>query len=130
MNFADYIFIRKANLAWKECTRDNFIGVNQIACGLHITSSNKKTISRDEAKQVFEMGLILIYGNTYNINVNNLDFVGFVTIAHLYHYFTEYGIPFFGMVLKKRDMINAVNEFRLPSTITPGIINDMFGDLK
>jgi hypothetical protein len=27
-------------------------------------------------------------------------------------------------------MLNAVNEFRLPSTITPGIINDIFGDLK
>lgn len=26
MNFADYIFLRKANLAWNECTRDNFIG--------------------------------------------------------------------------------------------------------
>jgi hypothetical protein len=50
------------------------------------------------------MGLILIYGNTYNINVNNLDFVGFVSIAHLYHYFTEYGIPFFGLQLKKRDV--------------------------
>jgi len=28
MNFADYIFLRKANLAWKDCTRDSSIGAN------------------------------------------------------------------------------------------------------
>jgi len=45
-----------------------------MACALHITSSSKKLITREEAKQVFDMGLVLVYGNHYNVNENNLEF--------------------------------------------------------
>jgi len=34
LNFADYMFFRKANLAWKECASENGIGFHAMSCAL------------------------------------------------------------------------------------------------
>jgi hypothetical protein len=34
INFADYMFIRKANLAWKECARNDRIDRRKMACAI------------------------------------------------------------------------------------------------
>jgi len=34
LNFADYLFLRKANLAWKECTSEPGIGFHAMSCAL------------------------------------------------------------------------------------------------
>jgi len=38
LNFADYLFLRKANLAWKECADDSGISSRNMNCALHYTS--------------------------------------------------------------------------------------------
>ncbi len=50
INFVDYLFLRKANLAWKECTRDNEISVNQMPCALDIIGFNKRQITKEDAR--------------------------------------------------------------------------------
>ena len=34
INFADYMFFRKANLAWKECASETGIGYHAMSCAL------------------------------------------------------------------------------------------------
>jgi hypothetical protein len=34
LNFADYLFLRKANLAWKECASEGSIGGRNMGCAL------------------------------------------------------------------------------------------------
>jgi len=34
LNFADYLFLRKANLAWKECASEIGIGFHAMSCAL------------------------------------------------------------------------------------------------
>lgn len=34
LNFADYLFFRKANLAWKECASETGIGYHAMSCAL------------------------------------------------------------------------------------------------
>lgn len=41
LNFADYLFLRKANLAWKECASEGNIGARNMGCALQITSPGR-----------------------------------------------------------------------------------------
>jgi hypothetical protein len=34
LNFADYLFLRKTNLAWKECASEGSIGSRNMGCAL------------------------------------------------------------------------------------------------
>lgn len=41
LNFADYIFLRKANLAWKECATDEGLSKLKMGCSLEITAPGR-----------------------------------------------------------------------------------------
>jgi len=41
INFADYLFLRKANVAWDECAGEGGIGSRNVNCALHFTSPFK-----------------------------------------------------------------------------------------
>lgn len=37
LTFADYLFLRRANLAFSECAPAHLLSIAKIDCGLHIT---------------------------------------------------------------------------------------------
>jgi hypothetical protein len=41
LNFADYMFLRKSNLAFKHCASEDGIGSRNMPCGLAITSPGR-----------------------------------------------------------------------------------------
>lgn len=41
LNFVDYLFLRRSNLAWGECASDGTIGSNKMNTALHITSPTR-----------------------------------------------------------------------------------------
>lgn len=49
LNFADYVFLRKANLAWKECSSESALSSRNMDCALQITNPGK-ILSTVEAK--------------------------------------------------------------------------------
>ena len=51
MTFADYLFIRRANLAFQECAPDHQLSIARIDCGLHITVPARR-IDLPEARQI------------------------------------------------------------------------------
>jgi len=61
LNFADYLFFRKANLAWKECASETGIGFHAMSCGLQITSPGR-VLSAPDAKEVYELAFIIMEG--------------------------------------------------------------------
>jgi hypothetical protein len=61
LNFADYLFLRKTNLAWKECAIDDKLAKNRVNCALAITSPGK-TMYLPDSKYVFDLGWVLKEG--------------------------------------------------------------------
>ena len=59
INFADYLFLRRANLAWKECAKDDDLGVGEIACAIQIACPAGKAIDYSKAKEIFNTAIII-----------------------------------------------------------------------
>jgi len=89
LNFADYIFLRKCNLAFKTCADEGGIGARRLPCALAITSPNGKILSVADTAEVFSLVFILQTGQGWG-TVSQISFTEFVGVAHLYYYFSEF----------------------------------------
>jgi len=49
VNFADYIFLRRVNLAWEECSSSEGLSKTKINCAFEITAPGR-TLDFPEAK--------------------------------------------------------------------------------
>lgn len=61
---------------------------------------------------------------------SRIDFVQFVGIAHLFYYFTEFSLPFDDGIINRKDVMRAIDEGVLPTTLTPKQVIDMFEGLE
>jgi len=61
LNFADYLFLRKSNLAWKECSAEDGLGARNVNCALHYTSPTK-IMQNVEAKEAAELANMFATG--------------------------------------------------------------------
>jgi len=127
LNFADYLFLRKANLAWKECASENGIGYHAMSCALQITSPGR-VLSAPDAKEVYELAFILKEGKNLG-SVSQIQFLDFLCVAHLYYYFSSFELPFSKGQLTKKSALRAIDDAVLPSTLGPLDITEMFGSL-
>jgi len=48
-----------------------------------------------------------------------ISFVDFVGVAHLFYYFTEFSLPFDDGIINRKDVLRAIDEGVLPSTLSP-----------
>ena len=58
INFADYLFIRRISLAWKQCAVKNQLNVNQFGCALSVVITGTK-LQFYEVKRLFKFALLL-----------------------------------------------------------------------
>lgn len=128
LNFADYLFLRKANLAWKECASENGIGYHAMSCALQITSPGR-VLAAVDAKEVYDLAFIIREGKNMG-SVSQIQFVPFVNVAHLYYYFSAFELPFQKGMLTKKSALRAIDDAVLPSTLGPLDINQMYGNLE
>lgn len=127
LNFADYLFLRKANLAWKECASETGIGYRAMSCALQITSPGR-VLSAPDAKEVYELAFVLKEGKNTG-SVSQINFLEFIGVAHLYYYFSAFELPFQKGVLTKKSALRAIDDAVLPSTLGPLDIHQMYGKL-
>ena len=52
ITFIDYIFLRRVNLAWKECTSDFQLAIAKVDCALQIAVPARR-VDLPEANQVY-----------------------------------------------------------------------------
>jgi len=68
--------------------------------------------------EVYNLAYIIKGGNIL-ADFPRITFVEFVGISHLFYYFTEFSLPFSNGVIRKLDVLRAIDEGTLPSTLTP-----------
>ena len=57
-----------------------------------------------------------------------MKFLQYLEISHLYYYFHEFDIPFNGEAISKKQVLKAIENEVLPSSLTPRVINHIFED--
>lgn len=71
-----------------------------------------------EAHDVYKLGCVFKDGKLGG-TLPYLNFIEFVGVAHLYYYFTEFDLPFNDSKIDRKDVIRALEEGSLPTTLTP-----------
>lgn len=71
------------------------------------------------------MGYVIRDGNSRGA-ISKLDFVSFLGVAHLFHYFTEFEMPFKFPHINKKDILRAIDEGVLPTTFNPINVGEIF----
>lgn len=68
--------------------------------------------------EVFTLVYIIAGGNIIG-EETRITFVEFVGVAHLFYYFTEFSLPFDDGMIGKKDVLRAIDEGVLPTTLNP-----------
>jgi len=92
LNFADYVFLRRLNLAWLKCSIDKKISKKQIGCSVEITVPTRRLII-PETTELFNIAQIIKYG-ALNDGYAYLNFLDFAEVARYYYFFNEFEVPF------------------------------------
>jgi len=124
LNFADYLFLRKCNLAFKECASEGVIGAKQMGCALQITSPGR-LLQSPEAHEIYSLANLIRDGNKRG-SQSRINFIEFLGIAHLYYYFSEFELPFKFPHINKKDILRAIDEAVLPTTMNPTNVEEIF----
>lgn len=92
INFADYMFLRKTNLAWKKCAMDDQISRKNMGCAMTVAVPGRRLYLPDST-ELFDMGVLLFKG-TPVMDTPYLNFQAFFEISRVYYYFQEFNLPF------------------------------------
>ena len=111
LNFADYILLRRINLAWQQCAVQDQLTRTQLSCGLSIIVPSRRVDSVFSVK-LFEFGLALQAEPMTYISLSV-----FTELALSYLLFTEMTNPMQGEVIKKEHFSKAINNQVFPIQI-------------
>lgn len=92
-NLIHYIFLRRLNVAWKQCGEGSSLSPTQINCALAITVPRTQTLEAASEKAIYRSAIILVNGYD-NGQQSTLPLSAFTQIAFIYSYFAEYEISF------------------------------------
>lgn len=94
-------------------------------CALHITAPGKIQQIID-GKECFRLANVIRVGKQFS--GSSMTYIEFVLVGHLHYYFTEFSIPFSDKgTVNKKDIIRAVEEGVLPTTMTAGEVSSIYG---
>ena len=124
INFADYIFLRRAAFAWKECSVDDRLAKRRMECALGATTSQKRKFL-PVSNQVFNVAINL-YKTYVKENEAFLDFFSFAKIAYIYYYFNEFEVPFQEEYITKKALLKGIEDQILPSSVTVEMANQIY----
>jgi len=75
INFAEYMFIRKTNLAWRKCARDGKITRKLMSCAISVAVPGRRMYLPD-ATELFDIA-VTVYNGTPVSDTSYLDFFTF-----------------------------------------------------
>jgi hypothetical protein len=111
INFAAYLFVRKALHGWEKCrSHDTYIAKDNFACALNTAVSNKYTLNLDLEK-IYNVGMDI----SADRNLIQLDFIAFLRVLHFTYIFRVFNAPYDTPYLEKTQWLKAIKEDRLPN---------------
>jgi hypothetical protein len=122
INFSDYLLIRRALFAWKEChSGDKYIALTAFKCALRTAVPNKYHLKIDH-ERIYKAGIKL----SNDPNLIEMDYVSYFRIIYYTYVFTVFGQPHDIPWLERVQFIKAVREDRLPTNFQESEINILY----
>ena len=119
LNLADYVFLRRVNLAWSQCTADGKLSVLKANCAMRICVPGK-TIDYAESKNL--LGIIYFMHNGWlPLSQTHTTFavLEFIQVSHIYYYFNQFDMPYNDGQISKLDFLRVIDEQSLPTSLNP-----------
>jgi hypothetical protein len=92
-NIIHYVYLRRVNVAWKECSEGFHLSPTRLTCALSVTFPRTKKLDASDEKALFRCAIILSYGFDRG-QLGGIRVLDFVQIAYIYGYLAEYEISF------------------------------------
>lgn len=122
LNFSDYLFIRKALFAWKEChSNAKYISKSSFKCTLRIAIPHKYQLKVDY-ERIYNTGMKL----ANDPGLVQLDFVSYLRALYFTHVFAILGTPHDTPFLERTQFIKAIREDRIPMNFEESEINLLY----
>ena len=119
LNLADYIFLRRVNLAWTTCTSEQTLSVFKASCAMRICAPGR-TIDYSESKVLLNIIYFMKTGwLPMSTTHTTFQVKEFIQIAHIYYYFNSFDMPFLDNVISKADILRVIDEQSLPTSLSP-----------
>jgi hypothetical protein len=88
-------------------------------------TSPGRILQLPEALTVFELAYVIRDGKDLGDSAR-IKFLEFLGVAHLYYYFSEFELPFPFPYINKKDILRAIDEAVLPTTLSPFNVEEIF----
>jgi hypothetical protein len=122
INFADYMFLRRALFGWVSCHSTNkYIAMSQFKCAIREAIPLKYHM-KSSYDEIYLVGLRLANDK----NLIQMDFVTYVRVLHFSYIFSILSLPYDTLVLEKSQFIKAIREDRIPMNWSEDEINHIY----
>jgi hypothetical protein len=122
MNFADYLFLRKALFGWRQCHSNiKYIAKSHFKCAVS-TALPPKYHVRVDFDEIYKTGQRL----SSDRNLIELDFISYLRVTYYIYVFSVFSHPNDNPILQKTQWLKAVREDRMPNNFDEAEINMVF----
>jgi len=122
LNFANYLFLRKALFGWKQChSNAKYIAKSHFKCALG-TAIPQKYYARNDVENIYNVGLRW----SADRNLIELDFISYLRVLYSTYIFGVFNMPNDTAYLEKQQFIKAVKEDRLPNNFEEAEIDQIY----
>ena len=122
LNFAEYLFVRKALFGWKQChSNAKYIARSHFKCAMG-TAIPQKYYARQDVENIYQVGLRA----SGDRNLIELDFVSYLRTLYFTYFYGVFNMPNDTVYLEKQQFIKAVKEDRLPNNFEESEINAIY----
>lgn len=122
INFHDYMFIRRALFAWKNCQSNaKFISKSAFKCAMRTAILQKAHFNVD-LEQIYDTGVEL----ANDFNIIQLDFINYLQSLYCVYLFSTFGQPIHMPYIEKTSWIKAIREDRLPHNYEESEVNYLY----
>jgi len=114
INLAEYLFMRKAGSAWRQCVTGDGMNYMELKCALSVISLHPTRINKGDARKVFLTAI-----GWMMLNSKQLSYTVFFRVAQYYRSFTAYCRPTSDCVINRRELTNQIELQTAPTSLTP-----------
>ncbi len=122
LNFADYLFFRKALFGWKQChSNSKYIAKSHFKCAIG-TAIPQKYYAKQDVENIYNVGL----KSAADRNLIELDFISYLRTLYNTYIFGVFNMPNDTAYLEKQQFLKSVKEDRLPNNFEESEINQIY----
>ena len=124
INFADYMVIRRSQVAWEKCADKQGLGKIRFNCAVQVAIPYDSSYEPLEVNNLFETAVLINRGRLQNYLF--LDIPSFIDFVHLFTYFHDFDMPINDGILTKEEFMKGVQLQILPVALSIRHVDTMY----